>query len=250
MQSQQDGEAPRSGLATGVTALERATQGGSGFQTVGLDIGVLGARNNVDGEIRSSANSGLSGGSQSSSSSYDSQHSSGGGSAGGSRSASSSYDSQHSSGSRHQSGSSSGGQGYTYSSHSGYQQHGSSGENNNDEYGAEDEDYDEEDDHSASQSSQQGGQGSTWSRSSSYSMSHKRPLNANPGSVDQQFKHYPHKRDVSQQGPESPCKSTNCGVIRCVVGPLDKNNGALVALRTRLVAQTLNRVSFLISLIV
>lgn len=226
MQSQQDGEAPRTGLVTGVTAIERAAQGGSGFHTTGLDIGVLGSRNNVDDEIRSSASGGL---------------------AGGSRSSSSSYNTQQSSGSR-QSGSSSGGQGYTHSSSSGtnYQQQGGSDEN--DDYVAEDEneDYDENDEeHGGSQhsASQQGGQGSSWSRSSSYSLSHKRPLNASPGSVDQQFKHYPHKRDVSQNEPASPCKSTNCGVIRCVVGPLDKNNGALVALRTRLVAQTLNKVS-------
>lgn len=229
MQSQQDGEAPRTDLVTGVTAIERAAQGGSGFQTVGLDIGVLGARNNVDDEIRSSANSGLAGGSRSSSSNYGSQHSSGG----------------------RQSGSSSGG--YTYSSNTGaaYQQQGGSDENISDEYGAEDGEYDEnEEEHGGSQqsASQQGGQGSSWSRSSSYSLSHKRPLNANPGSVDQQFKHYPHKRDVSQQEPESPCKSTNCGIIRCVVGPLDKNNGALVAVRTRLVAQTLNKVNLIISL--
>lgn len=232
MQSQQDGEAPRSGLVTGVTAIERAAQGGSGFQTVGLDIGVLGSRNNVDDEIRSSASDGLAGGSRSSSSSYDSRHSSG----------------SSSGGQSHQSGSSSGGQGYSYSSNSGtaYQQQGGTDDNNDEYVGEEDNEYDENDDeHGGTQHSanQQGGQGSSWSRSSSYSLSHKRPLNASPGSVDQQFKHYPQKRDVSQQGPESPCKSTNCGVIRCVVGPLDKNNGALVALRTRLVAQTLSRVS-------
>ena len=217
MQSQQDGEAPRSGLVTGVTSIERAAQGGSGFQTVGLDLGVIGARNNVDDEIRTSA-------------------ASAGGSAGGSRS-SSSYNTQYSSGGR-QAGSSSSGYAHSSQTGGGYQQHSDENNNNGDEYGTE-EDYDENDDE---QQGQSGGQGSSWSRSSSYSLSHKRPLNAQPGSVDQQFKHYPHKRDVSDQGPESPCKSTNCGVIRCVVGPIDKNNGALVALRTRLVAHTLHKV--------
>lgn len=228
MQSQQDGEAPRSGLVTGVTSLERAAQGRSGLQTVGLDLGVLGARNNVDDEIRTSAASG--GGIV-------------GGSAGGSRSSSSSYNTQHSAGGR-QSSSSSSGHGYTQSSQTGggYQQYSDENNNNADEYGTE-EDYDENEDEQGQSGSQHGGQGgSSWSRSSSYSLSHKRPLNAQPGSVDQQFKHYPHKRDVSDQNPESPCKSTNCGVIRCVVGPIDKNNGALVALRTRLVAQTLHKV--------
>lgn len=222
MQSQQDGEAPGSGLVTGVTALERAAQGGSGFQTVGLDLGVLGSRNNVDDEIRSTADSrGIAGGSRSSSSSYNTQQTSGG------RQASSSSSSH----------------GYAHSTQTGgYQQYSEENNNNADEYGTE-EDYDENEDEQGQSGTQQGNQGSTWSRSSSYSLSHKRPLNAQPGSVDQQFKHYPHKRDVSDQDPESPCKSTNCGVIRCVVGPIEKNNGALVALRTRLVAHTLHKVS-------
>lgn len=213
MMSQQDGEGPRSGLVTGVSQMEKAAQGGRGFQTVGLDLGVLGSRNNVDDEIRrqSSASGGIAGGSGSSSSS-----------------------------SGHQSGST----GRTYSSQSGrtHQQHGSSDANQaTDEY---DYEYDVNDDSQdqRSQQQQQGGQGSSWSRSSSYSYNNKRPLNAHHDTVDQQFKHYPSKRDVSNSEPL--CKSTTCVNVRCVVGPLDKNTGALIALRTRLVAHTLEKVFY------
>lgn len=221
MQSQQDGESPRSGLVTGVTSLERAAQGGSGLQTVGLELDVLGARNNVDEEMRNSAASG--------------------GIAGGSRSSSSSYNTQHSSGGRQVSSSSSG-HGYTHSSQTGAYQQYSNENSNGDDYEAEE--YDEnEEEHSDSQHS--GGRGGTSWKNSAYTFSSKGPLNANPGSVDQKFKLYPKKRDVSGQAPpESPCTSTNCGVIRCVVGPIAKNNGALVALRTRMVAQTLHKVSY------
>lgn len=217
MKSQQDGEGPRAGLATGVTQMEKAAQGGHGLQTVGVDLGVIGSRNNVDDEFRR-------------------QSSASGGIAGGSRSGSSS---SYQSSSGHQSG----GSGQVYSSQSGragYQQQGNSDEvHGADEY---EEEYDENDDsHDQHNQQQQGGQGSSWSRSSSYSYNNKRPLNAHHDTVDQQFKHYPSKRDVSNSEPL--CKSTTCVNVRCVVGPLDKNTGALIALRTRLVAHTLDKVS-------
>lgn len=213
MQSQQDGESARPGLVTGVSSLEKAAQGGRGFQTVGLDLGVLGSRSNVDDEMRrqSSASGGIAGTESSSSSSH------------------------HSASSGRQSGSS----GYTYSSHGGYQQNANEHHNQDDDY--EQADYDENDDDQG----QQGGGGSTHSRSSSYSLSHKTPLNAHHESIDQQFKHYPVKRDVSQASAEQLCKSTNCASVRCVVGSLDKNSEALIALRFRLVAHTLHKVRFI-----
>lgn len=214
MQSQQDGESARPGLVTGVSTLEKAAQGGRGFQTVGLDLGVVGSRNNVDDEMRrQSASSGGIAGTQSSSSS--SHHSSSG----------------------HRSGSS----GYTYSSQDGYQQKADEQHNQEDDY--EQAEYDDNED----EQGQQGGGGSTYSRTSSYSLSHKRPLNAQHESVDQKFKHYPVKRDVSNISNEPLCKSTNCASVRCVVGPLDKNSEALIALRTRLVAHTLHKVKIQIS---
>lgn len=209
MQSQQDGESARPGLVTGVSSIEKAAQGGRGFQTVGLDLGVVGSRSNVDDEMRrqSSASGGIAG-TQSSSSSH------------------------HSSSSGRQTGSS----GSTYSSHGGYQQNSDGHHNQDDDY--EQADYDDNDD----EQGQQGGGGSTYSRSSSYSLSHKTPLNAHHESIDQKFKHYPVKRDVSQANADQLCKSTNCATVRCVVGPLDKNSEALIALRTRLVAHTLHKV--------
>lgn len=213
MQSQQDGESPRRGLATGVTALEKAAQGGHGFQTVGLDLGALGGRSNVDEESRrqSSSSGGVAGGSRSSSSSYEAEKTSGG---------------QQASSSSHHS-SQSGSHSKTYT---------------DDEY--EENDYEENDDSQSQQNqAQQHGSQSSWSRSSGYSHSHKTPLNVQHGSVDQMFKHYPrNRRDVPDVIQMPICKSTECEYVRCVVGPLEKNNGALIALRTRLVAHTLHKV--------
>lgn len=38
------------------------------------------------------------------------------------------------------------------------------------------------------------------------------------------------------------CNITQCAIIRCVIGPLEKDNNAIIAIRTRLVAETLNKV--------
>lgn len=217
--SQQDGEAPRPDLVTGVSTFEKAAQGGQGFQTYGVDLGVLGSRNNVDDEMRkqSSASGGIAGGSRSSSS-YNSQTSSGGGQR----------------------------TGYTYSSQGGSNNQQSADDDGNDEYEG---DYDENYDDQSQGGSQQrggGGGGSSYRSSSSYSSyTPKKALNVHHESVDQQFKHYPAKRTV-RQAPfvvtDPLCKSTRCVNVRCVVGPLEKNNGALIALRTRLVAHTLHKV--------
>jgi integrin alpha 8 len=214
MMSQQDGEGPRPGLVTGVSTFEKAAQGGHGFQTVGVDLGVLGSRGNVDEEMRrqGSASSGISGG--------------------GSRSSSSHHDSHYSSGVV-QTGSSSSGFSKTHSSQDqgAYLQH--ANENADDDY----EDEIEYDDHDQDQRGSAGG-GSPSSHLSSYPISHKRPLNAHPERVDQQFKHYPTKREIK----DPICKSTHCVSVRCVVGPLKNNEAAQVAFRTRLVARTLDKV--------
>ena len=207
MMSQQDGETARPGLVTGMTTFEKAAQGGRGFQTYGVDLGVLGSRNNVDDEMRRQSGGVASGGSQSSSSSnFHTQSSSG---------------SQQGSSSGHQSGV----QSFT-----------------DEDYGGE---YDEnEDEQSQDQHRSNSGSGSSWQSSSSYSQKVGRPLNVHHETVEQQFKHYP-KRTVRQapiQISDPLCKSTRCVNVRCVVGPLEKNNGALIALRTRLVAHTLHKV--------
>lgn len=207
MMSQQDGEAPRPDLVTGVTTMEKVAQGGRGFQTVGVDLGVVG-RNNADDEIRrqGSANSGIGG---SSSTSYNHQYSSGGQRVG------SSSNSQHYAGQS----------GFYHGSQNSY-----SGEQHSDDY--EDEEYVDNDDDQSHNA-----QGNTYSRTSSYSYNHRQPLNAHNENVQQQFRHYPSKREIKHP----MCKSTHCVNVRCVVGPLDKNDYALIALRTRLVAHTLHK---------
>lgn len=194
MQSQQDGEASRSSFGSGTTSMERAAQGGRGFQTVGLDLGVLGAKNNDrSSEASGGARSGQNSATYQSSSTVDHQ----------------SHNSKHSDGGR------------SYS----------------------DEDYENEEYDEAENAKEQGGQSSSWSRSSGYSYSHKQPLSVQHANVDQQFKHYPKsKRDTANVIQLPICKSTECEYVRCVVGPLEKNSEALIALRTRLVAHTLNKV--------
>jgi hypothetical protein len=205
MMSQQDGEPPRPDLVTGVTSLEKAAQGGQGFQTYGFDLGVLGGRNNVDDEMRTqsghSSMGGMSGGG--------SQHSS-----------SSSHNVQYSSGGR-TSGSSS------YSTHSSSQ----GGYQNQDEEYEDIDEYENDDDNSDDAQN-------SYNTHSSYSYS-QRTQSDHPG----EFKHYRRQRDLTSFGDENAfCKSAHCVSVRCVVGPLKKNEGGLVALRTRLVAHTLHKV--------
>ncbi|CRL01777.1 CLUMA_CG014993, isoform A [Clunio marinus] len=225
--SQQDGEAPRYNIAGDVSAIEKAAQGGRGFQTYGFDVGVVGARNNVDDEMRR-------------------QSSSGGGIVDGSaHRSSSSYSSQHSSGSRH-------GNDYsqTHSSQNSYHQ-GHDDDNFDDEYEDVEENLDGSyEDHSSQVTSNQyqsggGGGGNVYTRHHTVSYSH--PLNVRHETVDNQFKLYPKKRDVSAQmnnlDDKDLCSATQCYQIRCVVGPLDKNAAAYVALRTRLVVHTLEKLA-------
>lgn len=231
MMSQQDGEAPRPDLVTGVSTLERVAQGGHGFQTVGLDLGVVGSRHNVDEEMRRQS-AGVASGQASSQAS------------GGTRTASSSYESHSSSGGRQDGGSSKTyGSSFTSNTGGGYD----ANDHNADDYNDEEEvDYDEND----ADQGQGAGQGSSWRKESSYSFSHHRPLNAHHDRIDQQFKHYPAKREIKHKVKREiiypgfvGCQSLHCLSVRCVVGPLDKNVEALIALRTRLVAHTLDKVS-------
>lgn len=200
MQSQQDGEPARSDLVTGVTQLEKVAQGGHGFQTVGLDIGVLGGRNNVDDEMRQQSGYASGGNQHSTSSSHNVHYSSGG---------------------------RTGSSGAHYSSNQGYNQ-------DDDDYEEEGYEYDinEEDEHDTRQ-------GNSYSSQSSFSRSYSSQTEGGPA----EFKHYRKTREVINFGSEnSLCQSAHCVNVRCVVGPLDKNTGALVALRMRLVAHTLHKV--------
>lgn len=287
MMSQQDGEAARPDLVTGVTTLEKAAQGGRGFQTSSFDLGVLN-RGNADEDLRrhghssatrvnggslagtttggssstnsnsgssssrnsGSSSSGISGGSSSGSSSGNSGSSSSSYSNGGGGSSSSSNFETHSSGSRvGGSNSGTGSRQYTYSSSN---QNG--GSNSGNSYTDDDGDYEQYEDlpsdyeqNSQSNSQRSGGNGYQ-SSSANYVHSSRTGLNAGHESVNQKFMLYPTKRttrDIKNDlGSDTLCKATKCVNVRCVVGPLDKNGGALIALRTRLVAHTLNKVSF------
>lgn len=199
MQSQQDGEASRTNFGSSVTSIERAAQGGSGFRTVGLDLGTLAAK---DSNVKNAENE---------------------------KSASFNAREHHSS--------SSSGQKTSYS-----KQSETARSYSEEDYENLEGEYDESDD-----GREQDGQSNSWSRTSGFSYSHKQPMNAQHASVDQMFKHYPKsKRDTSDVIQLPICKSTECEYVRCVVGPLDKNNGALIALRTRLVAHTLNKVIYVL----
>lgn len=211
--SQQDGEAPRPDLVTGVTTLEKAAQGGHGLITSGFDLGVLTGRNNVDDEMRQ----------QSESSSRDrSQHSSSG--------------SQHSSsGSQHTSSSSSSNSNVQYSGgRTGSNSHMSYSNQDGQDLEYEDEDdYDGNDEEYDNHNTRHGQITHTYSKTSSSQANRDNP----------EFTHYRRTRDLTHQGGEnSLCESAHCVNVRCVVGPLEKNAGALVALRMRLVAYTLQKV--------
>lgn len=239
MMSQQDGEPPRPDLIYGATTFEKAAQGGQGLQTIGVDLGISGGRNNVDEELRQSGSSGgFSAGSRSgqsansgsgfSTSSRSGQSASSGGghaaSSGSGFSASSGGGQQHhssSSSTRYSSGTRAG-------STSGFSQSSQVYSDDDDEY--EDEE-DIEDDNNNDRS--QGNSFSTHSKSS-YSFQ-----SSDPNSP--QFKHYRRTRDISNVDNNGLCGSAHCVNVRCVVGPLEKNTGAEIALRMRLVAHTLNK---------
>jgi hypothetical protein len=201
--------------------MEKAAQGGRGFQTYGLDLGVLGGRNNVDEELKSESSGRMSGGA---SSGFESQSrsSSSGRVSGGS---SSGYESSRGS----QRGSSS-----SYSTQ--YSNQGSGKYDQQMDF-SNDDDY--EDDYVEEQTDNSQHGGSQGSHSSSYQYSSQSSTNRG----EPKFRHYQRrKRDASFDSGKPLCESAQCVNVKCVVGPLDKNTGALIALRTRLVAQTLNKV--------
>lgn len=245
MMSQQDGEPVEAGLITGaVTELEKVAQGGRGFHTSTFDVSMNAG--NVDEDMRRQ-NMGA----------FDST------SEGGRRgSYSQNFQSSHDGGSKHSSSSSShtsrtqviGGQGGSsgsLSSNSGGRQGGSNfittsigsqgssqgggGNHVDEEYNYDNEIYYDDD-------YPENGQGSQ-SQSSHHSYTYKGTIDPNSG-----FKHYPRtKRDAEIDealNSALQCKATRCRVLRCIAGPLEGNDGALIALRTRLVAETLEKVKF------
>jgi hypothetical protein len=228
MQSQQDGETNNFYSSGGVSTLEKAAQGGSGFQTYGLDLGVIGSRQNTDDEMNRQAASrgGLQQGSQSyqGSSSSSSSYGSGTQSSGSSRSSTSQHSSHHSSHGSHDS------------------------QYDEDDYETVEEYDQQEEDEQQNQNSKSSSQ---QQRTSNYNyVSSSNPSRTYSYSESSsKFQHYPQKRDTSSKHFENPCPNMNCMRLRCVVGPLEKTS-ALVAFRTRVVAETLHKVSQLYSLVI
>lgn len=253
MQTQQDGEAYGTGTdLSGSTNLERIAQGGRGFQTSSLDLGVLN-RGNVDDNLRAQAGSRSNSGSAGSSFNSQSSHASGStGHRTGSNSQIGSGHSESSSGSHHSSSSgySSGTSGNTGNHHS--SSNGNAGNDEDYEYEEDyEEDYQNNKDNAGGQGQAQGH--SSHSSHSSQSSHSSHSSSRNQGHQDsedsERFKHYPRlRRAISYEDEELAkalhCNATKCAILRCMAGPLDSNDGALIALRTRLVAHTLHKVNF------
>ncbi|XP_053696719.1 integrin alpha-PS2 [Sabethes cyaneus] len=261
MKSQQDGEAARPDLITGMPALERAAQGRDGFQSVTLNLGTLN-RQNVDDEIRRTG-AGRTATAESASTTASREGSTHGGQASGqeerqqSSSSSATSSSRSQSSSSHWSGSSTSQQhaaGGGGGSQSEYTQHHSSaayggilneedGEDYVDEYdGDNDDGYDD-------QHGSHGSYGATY---------HNSRLNPNQGhdNIDQRFKHYQHfdrrqRRQVIAVEDENDralnealqCRATRCAIIRCLAGPIGDKDIAYIGLRARVVAHTLHKIS-------
>lgn len=260
MMSQQDGEAPRPDLIQGVTPLEKIAQGGHGFQAGTLDLGTLG-RDNVDEEIRRHGNAAHSAVTR-------------GGSGSRQQSSSSSGGYQQSSSNGYNSGSQYSNQGHIQG---GASQHGSAGfssqhsslggsratTTNDDDWEDEEEvqvedgeyyDGEQGDNDQQQQShhqqfssqSRSGGQSGGQSSSHSSGFSSGIRSNQNSAPVDSRFRYYDRmRRDAPDFGElelknRLHCNSSRCAVIRCTTGPLVKEANAWIALRMRLVAQTIN----------
>lgn len=74
------------------------------------------------------------------------------------------------------------------------------------------------------------------------------PYSGSGANVDQRFKHYPRNRrdlpdfsDLELKNRLS-CNRSKCALIKCTTGPLETDSSAWLALRMRLVTQTLNLV--------
>lgn len=214
MMSQQDGEPPRPDLITGASPLEKAVQGaGHGqFHTATVDLGQL-SRSNVDDEIHRRgqaahiANSYNSGGHGQS---YNYQQQTGGGS----RTASSQSSSQASSG-------------FNQGRQSSSTWHVGSPDPLSEEEDYTFEDYDDEDN----------------GHPAGYKPTHH-------GRVPDRFQHYrrfqrssENDDDLAELEKELHCNVTKCAVLKCIAYNLVKDDNVYIAIRTRLVAKTLDKVS-------
>jgi integrin alpha 8 len=262
MKSQQDGEPARPDLEVGVTHLEKMAQGQGGFQVGTFELPQV-QRNNVDEDLRHrseqtwAANAGgasrQSGGSASRSSSGGSwqtssgQQSSGtraaggsgtvGGGGGGSYTYSSSTDGGQTGG---QTSGRTGGHRTSWSSSSG----GNTGAHTNQQVS-----YDDDEDYSFDEYD---------NIEDEYSSHNVEDTNKQHGGkkhdkTDDKFKHYQRFRRQAyyEQDDDADadlkkalqCSASRCAILRCVAGPLLHQREAWIAMRTRLVASTMQKVS-------
>lgn len=238
MMSQQDGEAPRPDLISGVSVYDKVGAGNQGFQAGVVELDTLN-RNNVDDEIRRHGSSGGVGRQQGGSSFYQSSGGSSGGQTGDSRQ-------QFSSSSSYQGGGA--GVGGQQAGSYGYQQQASYGAGAGGNYGGahetETEEYYDDNDRQHQQPQ----------AASSQQYQHYRGQGvSNPGTtvpVNQQFKYYsrfrrdaPDYSDLELQN-KAKCNRTKCAVVRCTAGPLERGGEAWIAFRMRLIAETVTKVRF------
>ncbi|KAM7348641.1 integrin subunit alpha inflated isoform 2-T5 [Cochliomyia hominivorax] len=215
-------------FATGDNTFEKAAVGGRGFHAGTLDLGTLN-RGNVEQELRTHSAQPQGG-----SYSYHQTYSSGSPQANVEQEVRThSAQPQGGSYSYHQ----------TYSSGSpqanaNYRQISSSSSSNyggsKPYYGLENEDYYDEDYNQGSQQ-QQGSQQTSqkWSHSSSSSSQpHRRVRRDEPVTVE------PTQIDMN-----SPCKAAKCETLRCVARNLGKDDGVWIAIRTRMVARTMEKLA-------
>ncbi|XP_065075351.1 integrin alpha-PS2 isoform X2 [Ochlerotatus camptorhynchus] len=249
MKSQQDGEPARPDLVTGISGIGRLAQGHGGFQTSTLDLGTLN-RQNVDENVRKSSGGRISGGSG-----YESHSSSGhygghqqGGSSASSAAAGSSTGS--SSSSRTYSSSSHASSGSSHNQHSGGSQQSYVHNQQNAAYGDDGDEYVDEYDEYYEHNTQK-------TSDSNYRAHHSiGQLNQGHDSVDQKFKYYqqfdrrqrrqvPGVEDENERALNEAlqCRATRCAIIRCMAGPIGDKDVAFIALRSRVVAHTLHKIS-------
>lgn len=255
MMSQQDGEPSRPDLITGVSQLDKIGQGGHGFQVGGFELNTLGTRDNADEEIRQRGNA-ASAELQYGGSTYH-QSSGGSGTLGHSgvsqNSQSNSFQQSSRSSSSRSSGSpsavrtasGSGSSGYHPTTASVVGQHGSATSEQdiddvlNDEYY----DYDTPADNQLHVTPQQ-------LPAHHVSAHHLPPQQLYP---DQQgFRHYHRLRrelfestnfNDAELRNHLSCNSSKCAYIRCTTKKLETDSSAWMALRMRLVTQTMKLVN-------
>lgn len=250
MMSQGDGESVRTGGYSGTSQMEKVAQGGHGFQSATMDLGVN--RGNVDDDLHrrgggsmttggggysGSARSGSSGGHRSSSSTFQTSQSGGGGSSGGHSTGKFQYGSnptQHHSSS---SGSTHGGHHVattTYDDNEG-----------DDDYSFDNYDYDANDNsHGSSASNQQ--QHHQQSSSHSSSSAGGQQQHGHDGKL-QHYRRFKRSTvpvtedDHALMQELNQCNATKCAILKCYAGPLVHDDRAFIGLRTRLVAYTLDK---------